>query len=155
MLRTIKQTSLCGIQAKGPSSFNDIEKSGAEFSSGLWHQLIEKMIQAEIPLDGLMYGVSWPADDLTPPQEVFYFCGFESESAVAGFDSLLLDGGNYFEYKCEVPATELDKGFQEAYMVAMPASGLQGRDGQHIELYGVEYDPESPIAKFTVLIPVK
>ena len=155
MLRTIAQTSLCGIQAKGPSSFNDVEKSGAEFSSDLWHQLIEKMIKAEIPLDGLMYGVSWPADELTPPQEVFYFCGFESESALPGFDTLRLDGGNYFEYKCEVPATNLDQGFQEAYLVAMPASGHKGRDGQHLELYGAEYDPESPISKFSILIPVQ
>lgn len=37
----------------------------------------------------------------------------------------------------------------------MTSSGLQGRDGQHLELYGAEYDPESPIAKFSILIPVK
>jgi predicted transcriptional regulator YdeE len=155
MIKTISRTSLCGIQAKGPSSFNDVEQSGAKFASDLWHQLIEKIIEADLPLDNLMYGVSWPADGLTPPQEVFYFCGFESESSIPGFDSLTLEGGNYFEYKSEVPATDLNQGFQEAYMVAMPASGFQGREGQHLELYGAEYDPESPIAKFTILIPVK
>lgn len=155
MLKTIAQTSLCGIQGKGPSSFNEIEQSGQQFSSDLWHQLIEKMIEAGLPLDGLMYGVSWPADDRTPPQEVFYFCGFESEKTIAGFEILKLDGGNYYEYKCEVPATDLDQGFREAYMEAMPASGFKGRAGQHLEIYGADYDPDSPIAKFAILIPVE
>jgi len=152
---TIHPTSLCGIQAKGPSSFNDVEQSGAKFSSDLWHQLIEKMIEADLPLDGLMYGVSWPADSNIPPQEVYYFCGFESTDKIEGFESLKLVGGNYFEYKCEVAADNIDEGFRRAYMEAMPASGLAGRDGQHLELYGADYDPESPIAKFTILIPVE
>jgi predicted transcriptional regulator YdeE len=154
-MRVIDKTSLCGLQSVGPSSFNDAEKSGAQFSQKLWIALIEKMIAAGLPLDGLMYGVSWPADNLTPPQEIFYFCGFESATPVEGFNCLELEGGSYFEYKCEVPADNLDLGFHEAYMVAMPASGLKNRDGQHLELYGAEYDPNSPIARFSILIPVE
>jgi predicted transcriptional regulator YdeE len=48
----------------------------------------------------------------------------------------------------------MDKGFQDAYMNAFPASGLKSREGQHLEIYGAEYDPDSPIAKFRILIPV-
>ena len=54
MIKTISRTSLCGIQAKGPSSFNDVEQSGAKLASDLWHQLIEKIIEADLPLDNLM-----------------------------------------------------------------------------------------------------
>ena len=152
---TIHPTSLCGIQAKGPSSFNDVEQSGAKFSSDLWHQLIEKMIEADLPLDGLMYGVSWPADSNIPPQEVYYFCGFESTDKIEGFESLKLVGGNYFEYRYEGYAVDIDKGFQDAYMNAFPTSGLKGRAGQHLEIYGEEYDPNAPISIFKILIPAE
>jgi predicted transcriptional regulator YdeE len=152
---SVSQKRLIGIQAKGPSSFNNEVNSGAKFSEQLWHEFIELVVNADISLERDMYGVSWPADDLTPPQYVYYFCGFESDSEVEGLTSLNLVGGNYFQYNCSVPAAEIDKGFLEAYMSAMPASGLKGRDGQHLEIYGDEYDPDSPVAKFKILIPVQ
>jgi predicted transcriptional regulator YdeE len=147
--------NLVGIQAKGPSSFNEVEQSGSKFSEQLWREFIGKLVESGISLDRDMYGVSWPADDLTPPQYVHYFCGFVSDADLAGLTSLKLEGGNYFQYNCEVLAVDIDKGFQEAYMNAMPNSGLKGRQGQHLEIYGEEYDPESPIARFRILIPVE
>ena len=147
--------NLVGIQAKGPSSFNEVEQSGSKFSEQLWREFIGKLVESGISLDRDMYGVSWPADDLTPPQYVHYFCGFESDVQVVGLASLKLEGGNYFQYNCEVLAVDIDKGFQEAYMNAMPNSGLKGRQGQHLEIYGEEYDPDSPIARFRILIPVE
>ena len=101
-----------------------------------------------------MYGVSWPADANVPPQHVHYFCGIEAVTELEGFEPLQLEGGLYFQYNCEVLAVDMDKGFQNAYMVAMPESGFQGREGQHLEIYGDEYDPDSPIARFRILIPV-
>ena len=150
----IAPKSLVGIQAKGPSSFNEVEQSGSKFSEQLWREFIGKLVEKGISLDRDMYGVSWPADDSTPPQYVHYFCGFESDLEVTGLTNLRLDGGNYFQYNCEVLAVDIDKGFQNAYMVAMPESGFQGREGQHLEIYGDEYDPDSPIARFRILIPV-
>ena len=151
----IEPKRLLGIQGTGPSSFNEEENSGAEFGKFLWGQFIGKLEANHISLDRTMYGVSWPADDLTPPQYVYYFCGFESTEDFQGLTELSLEGGNYFEYNCEVPAVDIDKGFQDAYMKAMPASGLKEREGQHIEIYGEDYDPASPIAKFKILIPVE
>lgn len=151
----IEPKRLIGIQATGPSSFNPVENSGAKFGEQLWHEFIEKVVNADISLDRDMYGVSWPADENTPPSQIHYFCGFESDQSLDGFATLELDGGNYFEYLCEVLAVDIDKGFQEAYLSAMPASGLKAREGQHLEIYGVEYDPDSPIAKFRIYIPVQ
>ncbi len=150
----IPPKSLVGIQAKGPSSFNEVEQSGSKFSEQLWREFIGKLVESGISLDRDMYGVSWPADDLTPPQYVHYFCGFESDEKVAGLTSLMLEGGNYFQYNCEVLAVDINKGFQNAYLVAMPSSGFQSRDGQHLEIYGDEYDPDSPVARFRILIPI-
>ena len=152
---SISPKNLYGISAKGPSSFNDEVGSGAEFGKQVWLNFISEALKKGIDLGQDLYGVSWPADDQTPPQEIYYFCGFVSDLEVEGFEKLELIGGNYFQYNCEVLANEIDKGFQDAYMNAMPASGLKNREGQHIEIYGQEYDPDSEIARFRILIPVE
>ena len=74
--------NLVGIKAVGPSSFNEVEQSGSKFSEQLWREFIGKLVESGISLDRDMYGVSWPADDSTPPQYVHYFCGFESDDEV-------------------------------------------------------------------------
>lgn len=151
----IEPRRLVGIQATGPSSFNPVENSGAKFGEQLWHEFIEMAINAGISLERDMYGVSWPADQDVPPQRIHYFCGFISDENFEGLTELIIEGGNYFQFDCEVLAVDIDKGFQEAYMKAMPESGLKGRNGQHLEIYGEEYDPGSPVAKFQILIPVE
>jgi predicted transcriptional regulator YdeE len=146
---------LAGIQKTGPSSFNKEENAGADFGNKLWHEFIDKVIAAGIPLEQDMYGVSWPADDQTPPQLITYFCGFKSNAPVDEFELLEVEGGNYFEYRFEGYAVDVDKGFQDAYMNAFLASGLKGRAGQHLEIYGEEYDPNAPISIFRILIPAE
>ena len=144
-----------GIQSTGPSIFNQEENAGAEFSSKIWHEFIDRVIAAGISLDQDMYGISWPADENMPPQVVTYFCGFKSDFDVGGFESLRIDGGNYFEYRYEGYVVDIEKGFEDAYMNAFPSSGLKGRTGQHIEIYGDEYDPNAPISIFKILIPTE
>ena len=152
---TVAPFKLAGIQKTGPSSFNETENAGADFGNKLWHEFIDKVIAAGIPLDQDMFGVSWPADDQTPPQLITYFCGFKSDQDVSGFETLQVEGGNYFEYRYEGFAVDIDKGFQDAYMHSFLASGLKGRAGQHLEIYGVDYDPNAPISIFKILIPAE
>lgn len=146
--------TLRGIQRTGPSSFNDDAGSGANFSATLWFEFIDELMRLGVSLDQVMYGVSWPADDRVPPQQITYFCGYESDEEVPELSTLRVEGGNYFDFHCVVPAHDLDAGFREAYMSAMPASGLAPREGQHLEIYGDEYDPSAEIARFRILIPV-
>ena len=146
---------VCGIQETGPSTFNDDAKAAADFSSKLWHEFIDKVINSGIRLDQEMFGISWPADDQTPPQLVTYFCGFKSDFEVKGFESLQVEGGNYFDYRYEGYVVDIAKGFHDAYLKAFPSSGLEARAGQHIEIYGDEYDPDSPISIFKILIPTE
>ena len=145
---------LLGLSFVGPSSFNDQEGAGSEFADRIWHEFIDALLQANIPLNQDLFGVSWPADEHTPPQEIHYFCGFESSENIKGFETLEVAGGGYFECHAEVPASNLDSAFQQAYLEALPASGLTSREGQHLEIYGEEYDPDSPTARFRILIPV-
>ena len=123
----------------------------------MWKKLIPQMITANLNLEREMYGVSWPADDQTPPQLINYFVGFvdASEKYPDNFRELFLEGGNYFEYKYVGAAADIDKGFLRAYTEELSASGLNSREGQHLELYGADYDPQAPIIKFSILIPVK
>lgn len=152
---TVQPKVLIGLQEVGPSSFNVDESSGQAFGEKLWYRFIDVLVKNSIGMDQVMYGVSWPADDQIPPQMIHYFCGIEFDSDIEGLTKLDLEGGNYFDYKCEVDAKKLDDGFRDAYMDAFPASGFVGRVGQHIELYEADYDPTSEIAKFHILIPVE
>jgi predicted transcriptional regulator YdeE len=151
----IKPFKVYGIQDTGPSTFNHDSKAGADFSSKLWHEFIDKVLSSGVALDQDMYGISWPADDQTPPQQVTYFCGFKSDFDVYGFESLQIDGGNFFEYRYEGYVVDIVEGFHDAYMQAFPSSGLKPRAGQHIEIYGDEYDPDSPISIFKIMIPTE
>lgn len=146
--------TLYGIERTGPSSFNDSQGGGADFGVALWHAFIDELIRLGVPLDQVMYGVSWPADALVPPQHITYFCGVESTQEINGLQMLRFDGGNYFDYRCEVPADDLDAGFQAAYLNALPESGLTPRAGQHLEIYGDDYNPNAAVARFRILIPV-
>lgn len=92
----IEPARLAGIQATGPSSFNATENSGAKFGNQLWHEFIEMVVNADISLGREMYGVSWPADDNIPPQQIHYFCGFISDDNYEGFSELRIDGGITF-----------------------------------------------------------
>lgn len=151
----VEPTTLYGLIGKGPSSFNSVPGSGAEFGKKLWREFVEKLGDLNISLSENMFGVSWPADDQVPPQEIYYFCGLELSEPTSELAALTLEGGNYFEFSCDVLAEEIDLAFHEAYTKALPASGFVGREGQHIEIYGAEYDPNSDRAKFRILIPVE
>ena len=71
------------------------------------------------------------------------------------FSELTLKGGSYFRYEYVGPASEVDKGFQDAYMNAFPNSGLKARDGQHLEVYPADLNMEAPEISFEILIPVE
>jgi AraC family transcriptional regulator len=151
---TIAPKMLIGVQEVGPSSFNEAEHAGAAFGEQLWRRLIATMLEAGLPLDMDMYGVSWPADDLEPPQLIHYFCGFESSDEVPGLSPLAVEGGSYLQVRHSGPAGDIDGAFHNAYLRVLPESGQRPREGQHLEIYGEEYDPESSVAEFRILIPI-
>jgi predicted transcriptional regulator YdeE len=156
MLVNVKATTLFGIKETGPSSFNTEEKSGSNFGAQLWGKFIPLLVSSGISLNRKMYGVSWPADNATPPQIINYFVGIEFEDILVDgvFEKLELIGGNYFKFEYSGPSSEIDKGFLNAYMNAFPDSGLSPRDGQHLEVYPVDFDPSASLIQFEILIPV-
>ena len=147
---------LVGIQEVGPSSFNAEANSGAKFGDLLWQKFIQLVVSAGLNPQRKMYGVSWPADDKTPPQLINYFVGFQDsgEKYSESFSNLTISGGNYFEFTYKGSPKDIDSGFIEAYTSAFPKSGLQGREGQHLEIYSEDFDPTSAVIKFKILIPV-
>ena len=147
--------TLVGIQERGPSSFNQSE-NGAAFGASVWEKFIPMVIQAGLSLNREMYGVSWPADENTPPQHVHYFVGFVKPDGFtgSGFSELELEGGAYFEYRFTGAPADIDQGFIAAYTQALPASGLISREGQHLEIYPDDYDQAASEITFRILIPV-
>jgi predicted transcriptional regulator YdeE len=152
----IAPTKIVGIVEIGPSSFNEVENSGAKFGDSMWQKFIPMVAGKGLSLERKMYGVSWPADDQVPPQLINYFVGFEIEDGISteNFQELPLEGGAYFEYVYKGPIQEIDNGFMEAYMNALPSSGLMSREGQHLEIYPTDYDPSASEITFQILIPV-
>ncbi|CAN2175069.1 right oriC-binding transcriptional activator [Candidatus Nanopelagicaceae bacterium] len=157
MTKFLELKKLVGIKRIGPSSFNDNVGSGSQFAAQVWQEFIPLVIAAGLSPQRVMYGVSWPADEFTPPQNVHYFAGFEPlDGTVPEYmEELQLTGGNYFTYIYVGDIQKNDEGFQNAYNVAFPASGLTGRNGQHLEIYPEDYDPSAEAITFQILIPVK
>ena len=157
MAKEITRKNLIGIHKIGPSSFNDEANSGSKFADQIWQEFIPQVIGAGISAERVMYGVSWPADENTPPQLIHYFAGFEPDSVEvpAGFEKFELEGGNYFSYTYTGSMRDVDSGFIDAYTVALPQSGLVGREGQHLEVYPADYNPSAEVVTFEILIPVQ
>ena len=157
MTKILSPRKLVGIKRTGASSFNEQEGSGAQFAASVWQEFIPQVVATGLSPQRVMYGVSWPADEFTPPQNVHYFAGFEPVEGVVpdGMEELELTGGNYFTYIYVGDIQKIDEGFQNAYNVAFPASGLKGREGQHLEVYPADYDPSSAVITFEILIPVQ
>jgi len=147
---------LVGIQEVGPSSFNAEADSGAKFGDQLWQKFIQLVVSADLNPQRKMYGVSWPADNLTPPQLINYFVGFQDigENYSDKFSNLILTGGNYFEFTYKGSPRDIDNGFIVAYTSALPKSGLKSREGQHLEIYSEDFDPTASEIQFKILIPV-
>jgi predicted transcriptional regulator YdeE len=153
----IAPRTLVGIIERGPSSFNDSENSGAAFAARMWEKFIPMVMEQGLSLNREMYGVSWPADEKTPPQEIHLFVGCEKpeQELSADFVELKLDGGAYFEYSYSGSPKDIDRGFLAAYTQAFPASGLKSREGQHLEVFPDDYDPTAEVISFKILIPVQ
>ena len=77
MTKVVTPKTLVGIKRIGPSSFNENEGTGGQFAAQVWQEFIPLVITAGLSPQRVMYGVSWPADEFTPPQNVHYFAGFE------------------------------------------------------------------------------
>ena len=157
MKKNLDSITLVGIQQLGPSSFNDEANSGSKFADRVWQDFIPKVINAGFSTERIMYGISWPADEFTPPQTIHYFAGFEEQSdeIPAGFEKFHLEGGNYFSYTYTGSMRDVDSGFIDAYTIALPQSGLVSREGQHLEVYPADYNPAAEIVTFEILIPVQ
>jgi len=149
--------ALLGIQEIGPSSFNDEMNAGSKFGDSMWAKFIPMVGATGLSLEREMFGVSWPADELTPPQHIHYFVGFELPEGFTHpeFEHFELPGGGYFSYTYTGSMQEVDRGFADAYMNALPASGLTPREGLHLEVYPADYDPTASEVTFQILIPVE
>lgn len=154
-IRSIPPVTLIGISAIGPSSFNELA-SGKDFGDQLWISLINLMIKGGLSPHRRMYGVSWPADSLTPPDLINYFVGFEKPNEGYGddFSPLELEGGNYFRFLYQGDPHKVDEGFRSAYIEALPKSGYKTRNGQHLEIYPEDIDMSSHKISFEILIPI-
>ena len=148
---------IVGIQSTGPSSFSDQSEPGQKFGERSWQSLVATMLENGLSLHREMFGVSWPADEHTPPQQVHYFTGFEPVEGedYSAFSEIDIETGAFFEYIYTGSPHKIDAGFIAAYTQALPESGLTPRSGQHLEMYADDYMPDAEVVSFRILIPVE
>ena len=62
-------------------------------------------------------------------------------------------GGTYAVFTCTL--STLGDTYRQAYHVRLPEAGYEATGGADYEVYGEEFDPQDPEARFDVYIPVK
>ena len=83
-------------------------------------------------------GITTPADDQVPPQQIHYVAAVTSQSAAAlpsGLTDFTIDEGWYAVFEYEGPHEGLDEFYRATYIEQLPQLGLATRVGQHLERY--------------------
>jgi len=124
-----------GFATVTPSSFNpDHDPDGAQIQS------LFQNLRGALDAAGLLYhelvGISFPADELLPPQHIHYVAALAHDNAVIdGMTEVIVPAGDYFVATYQGPLITFDAAVNDFYMTLVPASGYAPRDGYHLEKY--------------------
>ena len=123
---------------------------------GAWKKFWSEFPKDAMPIDSVAYGVSTPIT--TDPGKLHYVAGVEvpaSFKAPDGFEITQIPSGNYLALEHQGNIFTLATSYGEAYGVVFPASGLEMREGPHLEIYDSSLDPNSDSYVMGISIPVK
>lgn len=102
------------------------------------------------------YGVSMPIAGSAGM--LHYTAGVEVGAdfqAPEEFELVTIDEGNYLELTHSGNISALAQSYGEAYGAVFPQSGLDMREGAHLEVYDSALNPNSDEYEMGILIPVK
>lgn len=139
--------TVVGVHYRGKNEHQEIPQLWQAFGSRAGE--IEHIINPHIA-----YGISDNMD--MDSGEFDYIAGFEVDSTgkvPAGMVSWEVAGGTYAVFTCTL--STLGDTYRQAYHVWLPEAGYEATGGADYEVYGEEFDPQDPEARFDVYIPVK
>jgi predicted transcriptional regulator YdeE len=123
---------------------------------GVWRRFWTEFPKSALPDNSVAYGVSTPIAGTSG--QLHYLAGVEVSSdfiAPAGFEITTIPAGNYLSLDHVGSIMELASSYAEAYSVAFPSTGLEMREGPHLEIYDATLDPMSDSYVMGIAIPVK
>jgi predicted transcriptional regulator YdeE len=144
-----------GLATTTPSSFSpDHDVTGVQVGE-LFQQLTNELTATGVDNFEELVGISRPADAVIPPQLLWYFAGYESQSlSVDSLDELVVPAGDYFAVTYQGAITGFDAAVNEIYGTIFPDSGLTPRDGLHLEVYPADWDRHDEHSRMDILIPI-
>jgi predicted transcriptional regulator YdeE len=123
---------------------------------GAWKKFWSEFPKSALPSGSTAYGVSTPIPNTQG--ELHYVAGVEVSSdfvAPSGFELTTITAGNYLVLDHVGSIMDLAQSYAEAYGAIFPASGLEMREGAHLEIYDAMLDPMSDAYVMGIAIPVK
>jgi AraC family transcriptional regulator len=154
MNKKLNEGKLIGIKTSVFTIFNQ-EKYDQKAIPTAWQEFFAKARGTELANTTTYYGASIPSMSLDAPMDYFAGAIVSIDTEVpAGFASVDIPAGNYFEHIHIGPITNIASSYQKAYMETMPASGKEMRPAPHLEIYNSEKDPMSDDYEMTIAIPV-
>jgi predicted transcriptional regulator YdeE len=121
-----------------------------------WQKFWNEFPKSDFPKNSEAFGVSTPIAGSNG--KLRYIAGVEVNPgyvAPAGFELVTIPAGNYLEVTHSGNISNLAQSYGKAYGVVFPQSGLEMREGPHLELYNSTLDPNSDDFNMGILIPVK
>lgn len=123
---------------------------------GAWRKFWTEFPKGSLPGNSVAYGVSTPIAGTAG--KLHYLAGVEVSAdfvAPAGFEITTIPAGNYLSLEHVGSIMNLAPSYGEAYGKVFPASGLEMREGPHLEIYDSTLDPMSDTYSMGIAIPVK
>ncbi len=121
-----------------------------------WQEFWAEFPKKDLPLHNTAFGVSTPIQGSNG--KLRYLAGVEVQAnyvAPEGFELVTIPAGNYLDVAHIGSITTLAQSYGEAYGVVFPTTGLEMREGPHLELYDAMLNPMADDYEMGILIPVK
>lgn len=123
---------------------------------GSWKKFWTQFPKEDMPQSTQAFGVVTPIEGTSG--KLHYVAGVEVPAdykAPEGFEVVTVPAGRYLECKHQGPISNLAQSYGVAYGVEFPASGLEMREDQHLEVYDITLNPMDESYEMGIYIPVK
>ena len=120
-----------------------------------WQKFWAEFPKKDLPLHNTAFGVSTPIEGSNG--KLRYLAGVEVKANYVAPDGVVLvsiPAGNYLDVAHIGSIATLAQSYGEAYGVVFPTTGLEMREGPHLELYDAMLNPMADDYEMGILIPV-
>lgn len=154
-LKRLDGGKLIGIKISTYSIFNK-DKYDPNHIPQVWSQFFSQYLNAGLPESKTFYSAALPIMSMDSPMGYYAGAIFSDTTEVpSGFDSIMIEPGDYFCVTHNGPIAEIGGTVNRAYIVELPESGKKMRHAPHLEIYNSDKEPMDPDYSLVLAIPVE